>query len=94
MNKEVDTYKIFRQLEERRKRRNPYTFYDRDELVDEILKLEDNLDQLTNNWNELEEDINNQLMMTRKFDDYNEGYFDATLHYYNKMKEIKEKNNE
>jgi len=50
--------------------------------------------KLTNNWNELEKDINNQLMMTRKFDDYNEGYFDATLHYYNKMKEIKEKHSD
>lgn len=58
------------------------------EAIDFIL---DELDQLTNNWNELEKDINNQLMMTRKFDDYNEGFFDATLHYYNKMKEIKEK---
>lgn len=57
MNKEVDAYKIFRQLEERSKRANPYTFYDKDELIDEILKLEDELDQLTNNWNELEKYI-------------------------------------
>ena len=55
----------------------------------EEIELIDEITQLTNNWNELEKDINNQLMMTRKFDDYNEGFFDATLHYYNKMKEIK-----
>lgn len=28
-------------------------------------------------------------MMTRKFDKYNDGFFDATLHFYNKLKELK-----
>lgn len=40
--------------------------------------------------NELEKEINNQLNMTRKFDKYNEGYFNATLNYYNKLKALKE----
>ena len=39
---------------------------------------------------ELEKDINSQLTMTRELDKYNEGFFDATLHYYNKLKELKE----
>lgn len=48
MNKEADTYKIFRQLEERKKRANPYSFYDKDELIDEILKNEDELERYKN----------------------------------------------
>ena len=54
MNKETDTYKIFRQLEERQKRANPYKFYDKDELIDEILKSEDEIEKLNNIINELE----------------------------------------
>ena len=50
---EVDTYKIFRELEARRKRANPYTFYDKDELIDEILKDEDEIERLNNIINKL-----------------------------------------
>lgn len=46
MNKEVDTYKIFRELEAREKRKNPYKSYDKDELIDEILKNEDEIERL------------------------------------------------
>jgi hypothetical protein len=56
--KEVDTYKIFRQLEEKKKRANPYTFYDKDELIDEILKQEDEIERLNNIINELEKWLN------------------------------------
>ena len=41
----MDAYKIFKQLQEREKRANPYSFYDKDELIDEILKLEDKIDK-------------------------------------------------
>lgn len=57
MNKEADTYKIFRQLEERKKRANPYSFYDKDELIDEILKNEDELERYKNIIDELEKDL-------------------------------------
>lgn len=57
--------------------------------ADEIIK---ELDRLNNIINELEKDINNQLMMTRKMDKYNEGFFNATLHFYNKLKALKENN--
>ena len=52
--KEVDTYKIFRQLEERKKRANPYIFYDKDELIDEILKQEDKIEDLQQKVEQLE----------------------------------------
>ena len=41
-----DAYKIFKELEERNKRANPYKFYDKDELIDEILKDEDEIERL------------------------------------------------
>lgn len=47
-------------------------------------------ERLNNIIDELEKEINNQLNMTRKFDEYNEGYFNATLNYYNKLKALKE----
>lgn len=77
MNKEVDTYKIFRQLEERSKRANPYTFYDKDELIDEILKLEDN-------WNELEEWLESNWKDTQDI---------WYVKIINKMNKIKDGNN-
>ena len=43
---EEDINKIFRQLEERSKRANPYKFYDKDELIDEILKNKDEIERL------------------------------------------------
>lgn len=55
--------------------------------------LLDKIDQLTNNWNELEEYI-------RKLDDNENSYGDYEIHWevkkevLDKMKEIKEKNNE
>ena len=61
MNKKVDTYKIFRQLEEREKRRNPYSFYDKDELIDEILKNEDELERYKNIIEDIEKLVRNQL---------------------------------
>jgi len=48
VSKEVDTYKIFRELEARKKRANPYKFYDKDELIDEILKDEEEIERLNN----------------------------------------------
>ena len=54
--KEVDAYKIFRQLEERKKRANPYTFYDKDELIDEILKKEDEIEDLQQKVEKLEKE--------------------------------------
>ena len=53
-----DAYKIFKELEERNKRANPYKFYDKDELIDEILKDEDEIERLNNIINELEEYLN------------------------------------
>ena len=52
-----DAYKIFRELEERNKRANPYKFYDKDELIDEILKDEDEIERLNN----VIKDIKSQL---------------------------------
>ena len=46
MSEGIKAYKLFRQLEERKKRANPYKFYDKDELIDEILKLEDKVEEL------------------------------------------------
>lgn len=46
MSEGIEAYKLFRQLEERKKRVNPYKFYDKDELIDEILKLEDKVEEL------------------------------------------------
>ena len=43
-----DAYKIFRELEERNKRAYPYKFYDKDELIDEILKDKDEIERLNN----------------------------------------------
>lgn len=54
---EVDTYKIFRELEARGKRANPYKFYDKDELIDEILKDEDEIERLNNIIKEVREYI-------------------------------------
>lgn len=53
-------------------------------------KLQEENERLNNIINEIEKDINNEMMMTRKFDEYNEGFFNATLHFYNKLKELKE----
>lgn len=92
MNKEVDAYKIFRQLEERSKRANPYTFYDKDELISEILKLEDEISQLTNNWNELEE----ILIKGTKEEPYERGdmfFREFCEIILDNMNEIKEGNN-
>ena len=61
MSKEVDTYKIFRELEAREKRANPYKFYDKDELIDEILKDEDEIERLNNVISELEEEYINYM---------------------------------
>lgn len=60
------------------------------ELFREVYFQKNEVVRLNNIINELEKDINNQLMMTRVLDEYNEGYIDATLHYYNKLKELKE----
>ena len=54
----MDSYKIFRQLQEREKRANPYKFYDKDELIDEILKLEDKIEQIRD------------MLYKRQLDDY------------------------
>lgn len=54
--KEVDAYKIFKQLEERKKRATPYTFYDKDELIDEILKQEDGIEDLQQKVEQLEKE--------------------------------------
>ena len=43
---EIDTYKLFRQIEARNKRKNPYKFYDNDELIDTILEKEDEIEKL------------------------------------------------
>ena len=60
-------------------------------IVNSELKEKDKkIDRLLNIIKELEEEINNQLTMTRRLDKYNEGYFDATLNYYNKLNELKE----
>lgn len=47
------------------------------------------IERLNNIIDGLEKDINNQLTMTREFDKYNEGFFNATLRYYNKLNELK-----
>lgn len=52
-----DAYKIFKELEERNKRANPYKFYDKDELIDEILKDEDEIERLNNIINESAEEL-------------------------------------
>ena len=62
----------------------------------DMLQDKDNGNNETENSDITEEPVpktNFCHLCMRKFDDYNEGFFDATLHYYNKMKEIKEKNN-
>ena len=61
-------------------------------ILNIAIKQQKEIDRLNNIIEELKKDINNEMMMTRKFDKYNEGYFDATLHYYNKLKELKEEN--
>ena len=54
MSEEIDAYKIFKQLEERKKRATPYTFYNKDELIDEILKQEDGIEDLQQKVEQLE----------------------------------------
>lgn len=58
------------------------------EYCDEIMETQKVIDQLTNNWNELEEFVKNKMLYAFK----NEiGYYKEVL---DKMKEIKEGNNE
>ena len=76
---EIDTYKIYRQLEERRKGAKPYTFYDKDELIDEILKDEDEIERLNNIIKEVREYIE-ENQEEHKYTDrggftYTEGHF-------------------
>lgn len=73
---------------------NPDVMIYMEALMKKYEEKEQEIDRLNNIIDELEKDINNQLMMTRVLDEYNEGYFDATLHYYNKLKELKDGNNE
>ena len=66
MSKEVDTYKIFRELEAREKRANPYKFYDKDELIEEILKNEDEIERLNKDRNKLYENGLNDFLELQK----------------------------
>ena len=70
-------------------------FYILDNKIENISSIEDFMNNITKLYkekqllNELEKDINNQLTMTRKLDTYNRGFFDATLHFYNRLQELK-----
>ena len=59
-------------------------------LIKDIEEKDKEIERLNNIIDELEKDINSQLTMTRKLDKYNNGFFDAVLHFYNKLKELKE----
>ena len=72
MSKEVDTYKIFRELEAREKRANPYKFYDKDELIEEILKNEDEIERLNKDRNKLYENGLNDFLELQKKREENE----------------------
>lgn len=61
MSKEVEAYKLFRQLEAREKRANPYKFYDKDELIDEILKNEDEIERLNKELQDTKEHLGEYL---------------------------------
>ena len=70
--KETDVYKMFKQLEEREKRANPYTFYDKDELIDEILKQEDKIEDLQQKVEQLEKERIEILYVLNNKMDYRE----------------------
>lgn len=61
-----EAYKIFRELEEQNKRANPYKFYDKDELIDEILKDEEEIERLNNIINELEKWLDEEYQYADK----------------------------
>lgn len=71
-----DAYKIFRELEERNKRTNPYKFYDKDELIDEILKDEDEIERLNNIIKRFEEDLR-EVYLT--FGEFSEEYTEKKI---------------
>lgn len=48
-----DAYKIFKQLQEKEKEAQRYKSYEKEDLIDEILELQEREEQLQNNWNEL-----------------------------------------
>ena len=71
------------------------------ELKDYLINVHKQIDQLTNNWNELEEDINNKIKdIKTNFSQVNGNYFnmnyviDAYEEVLDKMNEIKEGNND
>ena len=68
--KEVDAYKIFKQLEERKKRATPYTFYDKDELIDEILKQEDGIEDLQQKVEQQEKEIERLNNIINRIDNF------------------------
>ena len=70
------------------------------EYCTEIMETQKVIDQLTNNWNELEEDINNKIKdIKTNFSQVNGNYFnmnyviDTYEEVLDKMNEIKEGNN-
>lgn len=64
-----------------------YRFYNDD---NDLIKIQqETIDQLTNNWNELEEWIVNEIEVSKKILDHHWFYYQIVL---NKMKEIKEGN--
>ena len=90
-----DAYKIFKELEERNKRANPYKFYDKDELIDEILKDEDEIERLNNIINELEKDFERKIQSCTIEAETTTNDFYCRLHiatltkWLNKIKELK-----
>lgn len=62
-------YKIFRELEEQNKRAKTYKSYDKDELIDEILKDEDEIERLNNIINDFDKWLLGEKMMFYKGSD-------------------------
>ena len=86
MNKEKIPYLV------ENKERDTFTFYVKG--TKPYLDLEKKLDQLTNNWNELEEWVIDYRTNMDNPDIYEEGIIDCLDEVLDKMKEIKGVNND
>jgi hypothetical protein len=77
-----DNYKIFRQIQEKDQKRKQYTNYEREDLIDEIIELQEREEQLQNNWNELKKWLEEKMSIYE--------YQEASNFYValNKMQEL------
>ena len=66
-----------------------YEKYDKEDLIDELIEKNSKIDQLTNNWNELEEWLKSYIALIDEPDTFEEQTLEDLKEVLDKMKEIK-----